>query len=190
MSSPPPRKPPRISLSSSLQSLSPGRGRKPPPPPSPTTAAPSSPTLYSPLQKGPKGKTTKLAYDDEEEEEEVEEEEEEEKGWRLQEEMEGSRGSIHTRHVQLQALVEKRVLNLDYLRRTHAGKREGGGKKKKEEKERDLPIHSFTHPSFHSFIHSLPLASTHPPTHPPTTKKEEPTGSTQSFSRKTLFGST
>lgn len=38
-------------------------------------------------------------------------------------------GDQHTRHVQVQALVEKRTLNLDYIRRVHDGKRGKEGRR-------------------------------------------------------------
>ena len=38
----------------------------------------------------------------------------------------GGGGDRHTRHVQVQALVEKRTLNLDYIRRVHDGEERKG----------------------------------------------------------------
>jgi hypothetical protein len=56
------------------------------------------------------------------EEMEGEEEEEEEEEERRRK----KNASLHTRHVQLQALVEKRILNLDYIRKVHEGEVTGG----------------------------------------------------------------
>lgn len=93
------------------------------------SSPPSSPgTRYSTVAPRP---TTRLPIEGEEEDDEDEEEvEEEETGLGVREGGRGGGGDRHTRHVQVQALVEKRTLNLDYIRRVHDGEdrkgREGG----------------------------------------------------------------
>jgi len=89
----------------------------------PFSSPPSSPdTRYSTVAPRP---TTRLPLEGEDDDDE---DEEEETGLGFRQGGRGGGGDRHTRHVQVQALVEKRTLNLDYIRRVHDGEdgREGG----------------------------------------------------------------
>lgn len=94
-------------------SLSPTRRQ---PPRGSSSSPPSSPGIrYSTVAPRP---TTRLPFEGEEDDDE---DEKEDTGSGARDGGKGRGGDRRTRHVQVQALVEKRTLNLDYIRRVHDG---------------------------------------------------------------------